>query len=54
MTVTWALTARPAAFIPPDMGALSASLFGAGAGALGGLLLLAIDRIRRPAPPNHC
>lgn len=49
LTATWALTARPASFVSPDMGIPGALLFGAGAGAFGGLLLLPIGWLRRLA-----
>ncbi len=47
LTATWSLTARPTAISPPQMSVLSAALVGAGGGALGGLLLFAIDGLRR-------
>ena len=39
LTVTWPLTARPGAFIPPQTPVTDAVLIGAVGGALGGLLL---------------
>lgn len=49
LTATWALTARPASFVSPDMGIPGALLFGAAAGAFGGLLLSPIGWLRRLA-----
>lgn len=46
LTVTWPLTARPSAVIPPQTSVFESVLIGAGGGALGGLLLFAIARIR--------
>lgn len=47
LTVTWPLTARPAAIIPPQTSTLSAVLIGAVGGALGGALLSLIGMVRR-------
>ena len=47
LTVTWPLTARPTAIIPPQTSVLSVVLIGAGGGALGGLLLFVIAGVRR-------
>lgn len=49
LTATWALTTRPASFVSPDMGIPGALLFGAAAGAFGGLLLSPIGWLRRLA-----
>ncbi|OGS99650.1 MAG: hypothetical protein A3F73_11440 [Gallionellales bacterium RIFCSPLOWO2_12_FULL_59_22] len=46
LTVTWPLTARPTAIIPPQMSVLDAVFIGAVGGALGGLLLFVISGIR--------
>jgi hypothetical protein len=46
LTVTWPLTARPGAFVPPQMSVLSAVFIGAIGGALGGALLFLIGMVR--------
>jgi hypothetical protein len=47
LTVTWPLTARPGAIIPPQTSWLSAVLIGSVVGALGGALLSLIGMVRR-------
>jgi hypothetical protein len=47
LTATWGFTARPTAFVPPDMSIPMALLIGAGGGGCGGLLLSLISGVRR-------
>lgn len=53
LTVTWPLTARPSAIIPPQTSVLGAVLIGAGGGALGGLLLFVISSVRELGRNRH-
>ncbi len=46
LTVTWPLTARPGAIVPPQTFTTNTVLIGAGGGALGGLLLWLIAELR--------
>ena len=47
LTATWTLTARSGVFIAPQGSVLGAAFVGAGLGALGGVLLVAIAGIGR-------
>ncbi len=47
LTATWTLTARASSIYPPEYSAMTGALIGAGAGLLGGVLLLLITSARR-------